>query len=382
MKLLFRIAAYFLSLIFGVGIGVFFVRNSTHTTGLITPILEDLHLVKKFEVIGFSPYWLIPKQRFDYADVLTTWTYFGLVINPDGTIQKLVADTEEEPGWTTLKGEAVSQELSAYGAKQKERSLLLHLSNEDDIGTLISDATASAVRLTQVVTPILSKYGFSDLNLDIESFRDASESARQSYGILLSEIKKRLGVTTLTVELTPTSLIRTHLADPTVVGNIADRVILMAYDYLYSGSLISGPVAPLFGAGSVRVQDVSFSLDRALSVIDSTKLVLGIPLYGYEWDALSTTPGNPVVPGTGKTASWSRVKELLSDCPDCISGRDNASGDIPYVTISENGYVRQMFYEDASSITTKIAVAREKGIAGVAFWALGYEGENLSGVLQ
>lgn len=382
MKLVFSIAVYVVSLILGCCLGAFLVRSSTNSPGFIAPILEDLHLAKRFEVIGFSPYWLISKQTFDYTDLLTTWTYFGLIVNPDGTLQKLVADTEEEPGWTTLKGESVSRGLSSYAAKQKERSLLLHLSNEDDIGPLLSDATASAIRLIQDVTPILATYGFTDLNLDIESFRDASESARQSFSALLSEVKKRLGTTTLTVELTPTSLIRTHLADPVAVGNIADRVILMAYDYLYSGSYISGPVAPLSGSGAVRVQDVSFSLDRALSVIEKEKLVLGIPLYGYEWDTLSTTAGNPVVPGTGKTASWSRVKELLSDCPDCISGRDSDSGDIPYVMLPENGYVRQMFYEDASSLTKKITVAREKGIAGVAFWALGYEGENLSGVVR
>ncbi len=382
MKVVYSIAGFGLSFFLGCFLGIFLVRNSIHTSGFITPILEDLHLAKRFEIIGFAPYWLIPKQTFDYTDLLTTWTYFGLVINPDGTIQKLVADTEEEPGWTTLKGKAVSQALFSYGAKQKGRSLLLHLSNDDDIGVLLADATASAIRITQDVIPIITKYGFTDLNLDIESFRDASESARQSYSALLSEVKKRLGTTTLTVELTPTSLIRSHLADPLVVGQIADTVILMAYDYTYSGSFLSGPVAPLYGSGSIRVQDVSFSLDRALAVIDKEKLVLGIPLYGYEWDTLSTTAGNPVVPGTGKTASWSRIQTLLTDCPDCTSGRDSVSGDIPYVILPENGYIRQMFYEDRISIAKKIAVAREKGIAGVAFWALGYEGENLSSVVR
>lgn len=190
MKLFFRIAAYCISFILGCLLGIFFVRTNINTAEFITPILEDLHLQKRFEVIGFAPYWLIPKQSYDYTDLLTSWTYFGLVVNPDGTIQKLVADTEEEPGWTTLKGKTVSDILSAYTAKQKNRSLLLHLSNEDHIGTLLSDATASAITLTNDVTPILTKYEFTDLNLDIESFRDASESARRSYITFLSEVKK------------------------------------------------------------------------------------------------------------------------------------------------------------------------------------------------
>ncbi len=378
MKLFFRIAAYCISFILGCLLGIFFVRTNINTAEFITPILEDLHLQKRFEVIGFAPYWLIPKQSYDYTDLLTSWTYFGLVVNPDGTIQKLVADTEEEPGWTTLKGKTVSDILSAYTAKQKNRSLLLHLSNEDHIGTLLSDATASAITLTNDVTPILTKYEFTDLNLDIESFRDASESARRSYITFLSEVKKRLRTVTLTVELTPTALIRSRLEDPKVLGEIADTVILMAYDYTYSGSFVSGPVAPFGGAGEVRVQDAVLSLNRAVNLIPKEKLVLGIPLYGYEWDTLSSVPGSGVVPGTGKTASWARVKELLADCQSCQIGRDSISGDIPYVVIPENGYYRQIFYEDRQSIAKKIDSAKAMGIAGVALWALGYEGEDLS----
>ncbi len=55
------------------------------------------------EVIGFLPYWLIDKADKDYSPYITTLTYFGLTVGPDGAIQKYIKPGEKEPGWYALE---------------------------------------------------------------------------------------------------------------------------------------------------------------------------------------------------------------------------------------------------------------------------------------
>jgi spore germination protein YaaH len=359
----------------GAGLGWWGFSSTGSVRDTVSPIVDTVTRQRPFVSLGFAPYWLITKEQDSYKGSISDWAYFGLALSSDGTIQKQVNAAEEEPGWTTLKRDDTKTRLTNRKSEGIKTSLVVHLADEDAVAALMSDATASAKRLSDDVVPILTEYGFDDLNLDIESFRDATDGARMAFTAFLggtaSEIRSRTKAT-VTVELTPTALIRSRLTDPAVLGQLADRVILMAYDYTYSGSYIAGPVAPAGGAGTDRVQDAGLSTALAVRVIPKEKLILGIPLYGYEWDTLSGKPGAPVVPGTGKTASWGRVATLLKDCAGCTTGTD-PTGKSPYAVVPDAGYWRQFFYDDAASIREKVAMAHETGLAGVAFWALGYE---------
>ena len=90
-------------------------------------LFPDLPESKNFHIIGFQPYWLMPKAAKVY-DGIDTVTYFGLVINSDGSIKKLINPREEEPGWTNLKNTNFTKNTS---------SLLLHLSDDDEINKLL-----------------------------------------------------------------------------------------------------------------------------------------------------------------------------------------------------------------------------------------------------
>jgi spore germination protein YaaH len=70
------------------------------------------------------------------------------------------------------------------------------------------------------------------------------------------------------------------------MSKIADNIVLMAYDYHSTSSFVTGPVAPLSGAGIMSEYDVTAAVEKTLDLIPPQKLVLGIPLYGYEWETL------------------------------------------------------------------------------------------------
>src|SRR4029078_3375483 len=128
-------------------------------------------------------------------------------------------------------------------------------------------------------------------------------------------VEKKLG--TLTVEISSSDLIRHNLIDPKNISAFADSIVIMAYDYHFAGSEVTGPVAPMGGGGDEAEYDTILALEKAIEVIPSQKIILCIPLYGYQWETLDDIPRSAVIPGTGQTASNSRVENLLSDCATC-----------------------------------------------------------------
>ncbi len=331
------------------------------------PILTTFD-VKKPEIVGFLPYWLIGKADKDYSKYITTLTYFGLTVQSDGTIQKLNNPQEEEPGWTALKANAYQK----YNAKQ---SLLVVSGDDGAIGDMIASPVASANNLIADVAPIMKDKGFTDLNLDIESFMDASESARVNFTLFVRTVTEQIKdqkLGTVTLDLIPISLVKSKLYDAKALSSIVDRIVLMTYDYHYTGSFTAGAVAPLGGAGTTIEYDVETAVKEALKAIPAGKILLGIPLYGYEWETIGSAPESATIPGGSSIASSSRVEDFLNTCATCSAQFDAVARE-PYVIYPENGYFNQIYFENEASVKEKIALAQQYHLGGVALWALGYE---------
>jgi hypothetical protein len=301
-----------------------------HTLGLYKP-----------QVVGFLPYWLYGSvaEKKLYTDELTTLTYFGLALSPDGTIRKEDAPGEGEPGWTLLQNEKFQGYLKSYVSHGVTLSLLVQNMVEDEILTLLENPELSAQTMVTEVEPVMRAHTFTDLNLDIESFTVASDSTRMKYVSFVQEVKhqldeKKLG--TLTVELTPKSPVAPHFLDVEKIGAIADFVILMAYDYHYVFSDVAGPVAPLGGTPEKWEYDVTSAVTETLKKVPQEKVILGIPLYGYEWETMTDALKAPVIPKSWQTAAHARVSTLLNQCDGFtlkkvgLPASENVSQELPF----------------------------------------------------
>lgn len=363
--------------------GAVYLVGSSPVVRFDNPVLSKVG-VKKAEIVGFLPYWLLSKADKDYAKYITTLTYFGLTVNEDGTIKKLDNPQEEEPGWTTLKGE----KFTSFQAKNKnlKQSLLVINGDDEIIGKLINDPVVSATNLVNDVAPVMKGYGlpagrqgFTDLNLDIESFLDASESARANMTTFVRTVtdqvkSQKLG--TVTLDLIPIALVKQKLYDAKALGAIVDRVVLMTYDFHYTGSFTSGANAPVGGAGTSLEYDTETAVKEALKSIPADKLLLGIPLYGYGWETLSSAPESATIPGGASIASSRRVADLLKTCATCSAQMDAVAKE-PYLIFKEDGYFNQIYFENEDSIKEKINLAQKYKLGGVALWALGYEDNSM-----
>jgi spore germination protein YaaH len=373
-------------IVVGVFLGIYLLFNTSLFSfgAKNSPAILINPLSSQKTVIGFLPYWLLDKANSDYSKNITTLAYFSLRVDGNGNIQKLLNSQQEEPGWYALRLGKLTPFFDNALKNKVTLSLTVASGDINSIEALISDPVKHAKNLIADVNPIMQKYKFSDLNLDIEYTGLASTSARSNFSQFIREVKKELGKNkTLTVEISPTDAIKNNLIDPREIGKVADNVVLMAYDYHSTSSFVTGPVAPILGAGISSEYDVTSAVEKTLDVVPAIKLILGIPLYGYGWESLSKTPRSAIIPGTGMAVSNKTAEELLLSCPTCTVQLDKEANE-KYISSFDadfNDY-KTIFYPDSVSTQAKINLANKLELNGLALWALGYEGDSILNPLE
>lgn len=370
-----------LIVISGVTLGIIVGSLLVYFTPYFSPQDKSVSPISIFSpqriVIGFLPYWLLSSAKLDYSNDITTLTYFGLTIDTDGTLLKLSNPQEEEPGWNALTSGQIDPFLKSAKSKGIGLSLLLFDGDNDSINALMTDPVRHADSLIAVVVPLMRQHNFTDLNLDIESTTTASSASRMDFTLFVKEIKKKLDAQeagSLTIEMSPTDLVRKDLIDLASIAPLADHIVIMAYDYHNIGSYVTGPVAPLGGVGTIAEYDTQTAIDKALQIVQPQKIILGVPLYGYEWETINDVPRSAIVPGSGLSISSKKVSNFEQSCASCSAKLDiDAQESYVIYKDQDTGTYHQIFYPDEHAMQVKLQYATTKSLGGVALWALGYE---------
>ena len=339
-------------------------------------------IAQKPAIIGFLPYWLMGNGEKDYSPYVNTISYFGVTVDADGSILTHTKPTESEPGWLALQSGKITSTLDGAKKKGISRSLVVFCGDQEKIGELMENSTIHAKTLVSEISPLMKKYGFNDLNIDIENVSLASESARQSFTAFMqtvhTELQSHNSSVSISIDVSPTALIEPYLINVAAISSYVDKIIFMTYDFHYPGSSVTGAVSPVGGAGVSAEYDAETSVREALKILDSKKIILGVPLYGYQWETLSDYPHAAVIPGTGITASNKRVEELLANCASCSAKFDEVSKESYLIyKDQETGTFYQYFYPDKQAMQEKINLMKKYDLGGMALWALGYEGNTI-----
>lgn len=375
----------FLTLILFTGIATGYLMGNAATTHslpdlTLTEILSPLAGAKR-QVIGFLPYWLLDRAQTDYSRFINQLDYFGLTAAPDGTIVKELNPGEAEPGWYNLNSGKLDPFFQNAKDHQIKLGLVVFSSDETAIGQLISQPANHAHKLVEAVGPLMKQYGFSELNLDIESVLTASDEARQNFTTLVKTIRQDMteqNLGRLSIDVSPIVLVKPYLVDVAAVAPTVDAVILMTYDYHYAGSIVTGPVAPVNGAGTEAEFDTATAIALARKILPPEKIILGLPLYGYRWETLTDNPRSAVLVGSGISISNQKAEEFIASCASCSAQIDHY-GQESYVIYrdQDTDTYYQLFYPDQMATAAKLKLAESGRLGGVALWALGYEGKTI-----
>lgn len=373
---------FIIGIILGIVSMIFILKYNGKSLPETNNLLNQFNIIQKPIVFGFLPYWLISKDNKDYSPYLDTISYFGLIIDKDGTILKRSKPTETEPGWLALQSGKINTILTATENKDLKKSLVVFSGDQESINQLMDDPIKHGQNLIDKISPILTQYEFSDLNIDIESVSIATESARESFTLFMKtvhdQLQKQNNSISISIDVSPTALLKPYLINVAAISPFVDKVIFMTYDFHYQGSGVTGAVSPVNGAGKSAEFDTETSIKEALKILEKEKIILGIPLYGYEWETLLDHPNAAVIPGSGIVASNKRVEEFLATCATCSAKFDPVSKESYLIyKDQETDTFHQFFYPDKQATQEKINLVKKYHLGGVVLWALGYEGNEI-----
>jgi cellulose synthase/poly-beta-1,6-N-acetylglucosamine synthase-like glycosyltransferase/peptidoglycan/xylan/chitin deacetylase (PgdA/CDA1 family) len=273
------------------------------------------------------------------------------------------------PGWLSLKGPNLDLEtdvdpdvLSYIRATKPAVSVLPMIQNSVDgnwdgpgLGKLLADPAARASRIKDIVA-FLETNKFQGLTVDFEEVPPKSQNNLRAF---LTEMSQTFGQHGLTIVLA------VPMDDNdwpyAAYGNIADYLLLMAYDQHWDGG------AP----GSIAGQDwFEKTLDKRMKTLDPDRTIVAIGGYGYDWikghDTQELTFEEAVL-----SARDSEAKIQF----------DPATANPHFSFVEDDGNLHNVWFLDGVTAFNEIAAGNDYRLAGYALWRLGSEDPSVWSVM-
>ncbi len=260
------------------------------------------------------------------------------------------------PDWYTIwrngavTGQALPQVLEL--AQRKNLWVFAMVSQNEYggavLGPLLQDPVASR-RAMENLLALCEQQGYDGINLDFEGVPPSDRADFTNFVSQLGGLLHRYGYyLTLSVPAETSDQPSNSWSgayEYKALGKIADLVMVMAYDQHYSTST-AGPIA-----STAWVEQVTSFAARTIPL---PRLVLGVPVYGYDWGS-----------GPAQGLSWEQYQQIAQS-----HGLSPTSQDLVYWM---NGVRHTAYYEGLQDFAAKVRVATGYGLRGIALWRLGLE---------
>ncbi|MBU9721373.1 MULTISPECIES: glycosyl hydrolase family 18 protein [Bacillaceae] len=258
--------------------------------------------------------------------------------------------------------------LNAFAeiAEANNAGLMMTITNleegafSEEVGAAVLNNEAAQDTLLNEIVRITNEVGYRDVHFDFEYLRVED---KEPYNQFLRKAADRLKAEGL--------LISTALAPKTSAdqpgqwyeahdyrahGEIVDFVVLMTYEWGYSG----GPPMAVSPIGPVREV-----IEYALTEMPGEKIMMGQNLYGYDW-TLPFEPGGDYA----KALSPNRAVELAFQ--QNVPIQYDSESQAPFFEyVDDAGAEHVVWFEDARSIQAKFDLIKELGLRGISYWKLG-----------
>ncbi|MFD1175065.1 LysM peptidoglycan-binding domain-containing protein [Paenibacillus puldeungensis] len=250
-------------------------------------------------------------------------------------------------------------------ARNNRVVLMMVITNQEndqfssELGRILLNDIPVQNRFLDNIVATAKKYGFRDIHFDFEHLRPAD---REAYNTFLRKAKARfqqqgwLMSTALAPKTSATQQGEWYEAhDYKAQGEIADFVVIMTYEWGYSG----GPAQAVSPIGPVRRV-----IEYALTEMPASKIMMGQNLYGYDWTL-------PFVQGTvARAVSPQQAIQIAADNNVAIQYSQRAQA--PFFRYTDGaGRQHEVWFEDARSIQAKFNLIKELRLRGISYWKLG-----------
>lgn len=243
-----------------------------------------------------------------------------------------------------------------------------HFDGNWDPGMSSAVLADSALRTRHVArtASLVTEGGFDGVDIDYE---DLSETDRDAFTAFVTDLADVLHARGKLLSVTVHPKVsdegddgRNVAQDYAALGAAADQLRVMAYDEHWDTSE-PGPVA-----SPEWVEDV---VRYTLSEVPAAKVVLGLGAYGYDWG-----PSGVAAEGLTWVEAVDRAQRN-----GVTPQRDTETASMHFEYAAADGD-HEVWFEDATSVERKAAIAARYGLGGVFLWRLGGEDPDLVGRLR
>ena len=266
---------------------------------------------------------------------------------------------------------------AAHAAGVKLTASIIDGTAAREMAAILADPASRKVHVDTIIA-FAAANDFDGIDLDYEKFafsdgRDTWETTRPNWVAFVGELAAALHRDGKTLTVSVPSSGDYPVYDYEAMGKVVDKIRIMAYDYSTGAA---GPIAPI-----EWVRDV---VKSAKKLVPADKLVLGVPVYGYDWPVttVGTCPGtDDDQPGrrnvSSKSAATLAAEKGIVPTWDVATAErtfqytEQLTGVDPAGTPVTCTVTRVVWYADAQAVHDRAYVAERQDLSGIAIWSLG-----------
>ncbi len=269
--------------------------------------------------------------------------------------------TDNKGNYESLADQGYVQEAHNMGLQVW--AVLDNFNKGDNVQSEILFASTTArKKLIASLIKDAKTYGLDGINLDVEGIK---EQAGPHYVQFIRELSvhcRNEGLVLSVDNTVPAAYSAFYNREEQ--GRVVDYVVIMAYDEHHVGGE-AGSVASL-GYVTKGVEDT-------LAMIPKEKVIVGIPFYTRLWETDGETL-NATSMGIATAKKWVEQNGMELKWQE-------ETGQY-YGELEKDGKTYRLWMEEEASLRAKMDVAREKNLAGVACWKLGFETKELWDIVR
>jgi glycosyl hydrolase family 18 (putative chitinase) len=315
------------------------------------------------EVYGFVPYWEMDGTIADHLATVdaTTIALFSVSHGGKGALAM------SQNGAKKITG-PIGKAIIRGAHDRHQRVDLTYTSFGRTKNAKLFGSEAIQAKVIAGLVALRRQLGMDGIAVDVEEIDDVDIPA---YGAFVGNLRGALRADDPDATVTVATGAGRQGAALALAASVAgaDRIFLMGYDYR-TGSSQPGATAPMERRdGDQRTLPWSLDLYAGLGV-PPQKTILGLPLYGVAWPSASRDLG---APSSGKGAVWVPRQNLST-----LQGASTAAvydqlEAVTFLAVPDGDAFTAIYYDTPQSLTPKLVLADDRGLAGAGLWALGYD---------
>jgi spore germination protein YaaH len=314
------------------------------------------------KVYGWHPYWVgSVYTNYDWS-MLSDFCYFDYSVSP-------TTGNNTNGSFAWANSAAVTAAIS--NSVNVHFCATLFASHS----TFWASSTAQQTFITNAINLLNSRPGSNGINIDFEGM---GSSDKTPFATFMTNLCNQVHAANSNYKVTMALYAvewGNNTFDIPALNPIVDNFIIMGYDYYYSGSTTAGPEAPLYNFQTsynyTLAKSITYYLNKGAT---KSKLLLGLPWYGREWETVASTAPSSVVTGGwgGSSRTYNYVRNNAATYSSANKHFENNSFE-NYYSYQVSGAWRQCWIDDNYSYSRKFDLVNQRGIGGIGIWALGYD---------